>query len=323
MTKPTDPLSELDKEAPTVDLDELIAIDGIFGEPIGPAPTVSTPSRAKRDEGVVPMLGLSRQQERAAAAGTGAVAGPIVRRSAQAVFPGGEARTAEAARRLQDEQKLSRLMQNLREEELLRLGIKPEAPAPAAQTSGTKWVRNWAGMDREIAGGVPEGAAAYQRTKPQGKVSSKLAKKFGPLEPGQSLIDKLMQQSVANEAAAATRTEAEAAAEAAAKARFAAARPGPLTKLARVASSTPVAGATSGLSFYDAYRRFMEGDRTGAVIAALGGVAGIAALLGGGMPALGLSLATIPAGMAYDAYKERAERENTPPEYPRPTPVAP
>lgn len=286
----------------------LADLDEIFGAPIGPSKTAGTTSRAPREQGIIPELGLSRQEERGVAAGAGALAGPVVKQAANYLLPSAEARTAEGAKKLQEQQRIAKMLQNMRDEELLRMGIKPTPTAAAAPaTSGTNWIRNWAGMDKTIEGGVPEAAAAYQRSKGQGKVTSKMTKRFGPLEPGQSLVDKLMQQSASSESAAAARAEAEAAAEAAAKAKLTAATPGPLSRVSRVLASPVTGGATAGLSFYDAYRRFLEGDRTGGVIAALGGAAGIAALFGGGLPAAAVGLATVPAGMAYDWYRERQQ----------------
>lgn len=314
-------LDEPEKDSGGISLTDL---DSIFSDPIGTTTTTTQSTRSGRDRGIVPTLGLSRQEERGLAAGAGALAGPVVKKGVDYLFPGSEARTAEGAKKLQEQQRITKMLQNMRDEELLRLGIKPTDLTPSSTTSGTKWIRGWAGMDKTIEGGVPEAAAAYQRSKGQGKITGRMTKKFGPLEPGQSLVDKLMQQSAANETAAAARAEAEAAANAAAKAKLAEATPGPLSRVSRVLGSPAVGGATAGLSFYDAYRRFMDGDRTGAVISALGGAAGIAALFGGGFPAAAIGLATVPAGMAYDWYQDKkaAEEQDARRQYYQSNPVA-
>jgi hypothetical protein len=41
----------------------------------------------------------------------------------------------------------------------------------------------------------------------------------------------------------------------------------------------PLAGAFSGMSFYDAYQKWLAGDRSGAVIDALGGVGGLLTMI--------------------------------------------
>jgi hypothetical protein len=51
--------------------------------------------------------------------------------------------------------------------------------AAGPEGSGQAWLKNWANIEKpEFTGGVPEAAQAYQRGKPQGKVTSKLYKKF-------------------------------------------------------------------------------------------------------------------------------------------------
>jgi hypothetical protein len=58
----------------------------------------------------------------------------------------------------------------------------PPAPVekPLPQSGGEQWLGNWADMEKPgFTGGVPEAGQIYQRSKPQGKVSSKLYKKFG------------------------------------------------------------------------------------------------------------------------------------------------
>lgn len=292
----------------------LQGLDPIFAEPIG------TPVKApikNPSVGLFPELGLTPNQERAAAAGAGAIAGPGLQKSAETVFPGKETRQATAVKKLKEAREVEKMLQAMRDEELLRLGIKPEVASKAA-TSGTNWLKNWAGMDKEIAGGVPEGAAAYNRSKGRGKLSGRLTKLFGPLEPGQSIADKLLSQSTANEAAAATRASATPAAEAAAAARLAEATPGPLSKAASILKSPIVggaaAGAGAGLSFYEAYQRYLQGDRSGAVIAALGGAGALASMVPGlGLAGGAVGLASMPALAINDMMKSQ-------PTAPAPTP---
>jgi len=289
--------------------DALMALDPIFAAPVGPRSASPAPTQRDKNAGMLPELGLTANQERAAAAGTGAILGPGLQKTAETVFPSKEMRTVAGAKKLKEQQQMAQLLQNMRDEELLRMGIQPEA-APKGATSGTNWLKNWAGMDREIAGGVPEGAAAYNRSKGQGKVSGRLTKMYGPLKPGQSIADKLLENANTNRSASMQRAAAIPAAEAAAAARLADATPGPLTKAAKVATSPIVGGALSGagagLSFYEAYRRFMEGDRSGAVISALGGAGALASMVPGlGLPGAAVGLASMPALYINDMLKEK------------------
>lgn len=55
----------------------------------------------------------------------------------------------------------------------------PGRGMPGTGTSGEKWARNWAGMNKPGTT-VPEAAAAYQRAKGHGPVTEKLTQRFGP-----------------------------------------------------------------------------------------------------------------------------------------------
>ena len=66
-----------------------------------------------------------------------------------------------------------------------RLGNKASPASPRGVTSGEKWSANWAGQERPGVKSVPEAAAAYQRSKGQGPVTSQISKKFGPAAPPQ------------------------------------------------------------------------------------------------------------------------------------------
>lgn len=150
---------------------------------------------------------------------------------------------------------------------------QPSAPAPSGDTSGTKWMRNWAGVDRPIAGGVPEASAAYQRSKGQGKITGQLTKKFGPqaLQPG-GLSIQGQAAFPAPPAPPATSVLDDAVAK--------------LGQIAKGAlgfvSSAPVAGALGGAgavtSGIEAYERGQKGDATGRNIAGLGALQALAAI---------------------------------------------
>jgi hypothetical protein len=271
--------------------DVLSTLDPIFNAPVGAAPTVKPPAAPGVRKPLVPELGLTPEQEKYAAAGAGAVAGAPLQRGLERAFPSEAIRTAQGVKTLSEQAKLEKLLRSMQEEELLRHGIKPSDIAGKPATSGTNWMRNWAGIDREIAGGVPEASAAYQRMKGHGPVSSKMTKKWGPSpagEPGQpkeSLVDRLLRQSKEAEAAKAQTGAAVESAGNAARARLAEAIPGPLATAAKVLRSPfvqgPLAGAAAGMSFYEAYQRFLAGDRSGAVIDALGGTGAIMSMIPG------------------------------------------
>jgi hypothetical protein len=306
-------------------------LDDIFTMPIGPAKTA--PSTTKKPKTLAPMLGLSPDEEKAVATGVGAVSGPLVQKGMSKLLPTKEMRTAEGVKKLQEEQRVKDMLLKLRDEELLKAGIQPEQLAtPKAQTSGTKWYQNWAGGSKEIAGGVPEAAATYQRSKGQGEVTKKLTKKFGPDiysagEPGQikeSLVDRLIRQGKEAEAATSARAAATPAAEAAAAKRLADATPGPMSKLANVAKAPLVGGALggagAGMSFYEAYQRYMNGDRSGMVLSALAGAGGLMSMVPGlQIPGLALGLGATGAQYALDKYNEPAAPKVNPMALPPPS----
>lgn len=306
-------------------------LDPIFDTPIGPAKTAKPVG--KRANTLIPELGMTQGEEKAVATGLGAASGPLVQKGMAKLFPTQEMRTAEGVKKLQEEQRIKDMLQKLRDEELLKAGIPPEQLAPAkAQTSGTKWYQNWAGGNKEIAGGVPEAAAAYQRSKGQGEVTKKLTKKFGPDiysagEPGQikeSLVDRLIRQGREAEDLNAARNAAMPAAEAAAQAKLAAATPGPMSKVVNVAKGPIVGGALggagAGLSFYEAYQRYMNGDRSGMVLSALAGAGGLMSMVPGlQIPGLALGLGATAAQYGLDKYNEPAAPTANPMALPPPS----
>jgi hypothetical protein len=291
-------------------------LDPIFDAPIGLAKTAAPAN--KKGKTLIPELGLSPGEEKAVATGVGAASGPLVQKGMGKLFPTQEMRTAEGVKKLQEEQRIKDMLQKLRDEELLKAGIQPEVAATKAPTSGTKWYQNWAGGNKEIAGGVPQAAGQYQRSKGQGEVTKNLTKKFGPDlftgEPGQikpSLVDRLIAQGKEAEATNAARAAALPAAEAAAQARLAAATPGPMSKLASVAKAPLVGGALggagAGMSFYEAYQRYMNGDTSGAVLSALAGAGGLMTMVPGlQIPGLAVGLGATGAQYALDKYNEPA-----------------
>lgn len=303
-------------------------LDPIFDMPIGPAKAAKPVG--KRANTLIPELGMTQGEEKAVATGLGAASGPLVQKGMAKLFPTQEMRTAEGIKKLQEEQRIRETLKALQDEELLKLGIQPEAPVKAP-TSGTKWYQNWAGGKKEIAGGVPQAAAQYQRSKGQGDITKGLTKKYSTEmfagEPGQikeSLVDRLIREGKEAEAAAKARAEAMPIAEAAAAKRLAEATPGPLSKVVNVAKGPIVGGALggagAGLSFYEAYQRYMNGDRSGMVLSALAGAGGLMSMVPGlQIPGLALGLGATAAQYGLDKYNEPAAPTANPMALPPPS----
>lgn len=167
------------------------------------------------------------------------------------------------------------------------MGETITAPPPATSTgSGAAWLRNWAGIDRPITGGVPEGAQAYERTKTHGEAGKQLWKRFGnqPLD-------------------IARYTEAADEADRARKLAWLKQAGEKTTRgLGYVPGLSVLAGASGGADVIEALRRLEKGDYTGAAIKGVGGLGALASLLpflptrlGGGA----LSLLAMPIDAIY------------------------
>jgi len=301
---------------------DLSALDPIFSNPIGT--TSTTTDVSVPDKGSV--FGLPKNEERGLAAVAGAIAGPSVQKVATAAFPSAEVRQADALKKMQEVAKLEATKQEFIKQELMKRGINPaDLESSASKTAGTKWMQNWAGQNKTIAGGVPEAAQAYQRGKAQGDVSSKYEKRFGmstrePGMPVQSTVDRLIEQGKKADEMAARTAQATQQAETAAAAKMAQATPGPLSRIGTVLKAPfttgALGGAGAGLSFYEAYDRYMKGDTSGAVIAALGGVGGLMTMVPGlQAPGLALGLGSIPLQYANEYIKGNSGQQ------PAPTPM--
>lgn len=292
---------------------DLSKLDPIFGNPIGVDPSVAATAKSiTQNKGSA--FGLPRDEERGMATLAGAAVGPTLQKVAEKAFPSAETRQAEALKKLQEAAKVEALKQEIINQELLKRGVNPaDLVDKAKPTSGTNWIRNWAGQNKTIAGGVPEAAQAYQRGKAQGDISRSFEKRFGlsPREPGmpvQSTVDRLIQQGKDAEEAAAKAAQATTEAEKIAAQRLAQATPGPLSRIGTMIKAPlttgALGGAGAGLSFYEAYDRYMKGDTSGAVIAALGGVGGLMTMVPGlQVPGLALGLGSIPLQYANEYIK--------------------
>ncbi len=160
------------------------------------------------------------------------------------------------------------------------------------QTGGQKWLKNYANLDRpEFSGGVPEAAQTYQRSKPQGKITSKLYKRFGnmPLniagQPAEGVATQALEES---------------------------GKGASFGKYLRGLGSLPVKagmfGATAGLGAVDALNRYNAKDTTGAAISGLGTAAALAAPYVGSAGALPATSVAAPLYlMASDRIKRLAK----------------
>lgn len=147
------------------------------------------------------------------------------------------------------------------------------------ETPGGKW-------GEKTGYGVGEGtvedvSTAYKRRAGQGKITSRLSKKYGVRKQGESrdLFQRMIDRKNAKEAADLV-AETQRAEEAATAAKLAeeAKSASPLYEYAKKLASYPVRGLIGGLSLgaggVDAYNKFREGHLDEAISSGLGGVAG-------------------------------------------------
>lgn len=137
-------------------------------------------------------------------------------------------------------------------------------------TSGEKWSANWANQNRPGVGGIPEASGAYQRSKGQGPVTSKMSQKWGPRPPqvpGQEvtpLLDRLLAQSKGSGIMDAVGSG--------------------LKKAGTFASKVPGAGGALGgagavMGYQGMEDRYSKGDIPGAILSGLGGAGGLLSLV--------------------------------------------
>jgi hypothetical protein len=160
----------------------------------------------------------------------------------------------------------------------------------APPSGGQAWLQNWANIEEpEFTGGVPEAAQKYQREKPQGKVTSKLYKKFGnrPLNIQGQMVEA---QIAAKAAIEAEKAAAAKAAEIARQTQAAASATQYAKYLNTLGKVGTVGGA--GLGGLDVYNRLTDKDTHGATASALGALASTAPMFMGSagvLPAVGLA----------------------------------
>lgn len=146
----------------------------------------------------------------------------------------------------------------------------PKAGGTALGTGGEKWARNWAGMNKPGTT-VPEAAAAYQRTKGQGPITSKVTQKFGPGA-------KLDIGSYAQAQKARPLTEKIISRTPESVQRVGRAVAGAGSKIPKWLGRG-IAGASAGYQGVDAANRFKQGDYLGGAISGLGALGSGAALI--------------------------------------------
>jgi len=150
-----------------------------------------------------------------------------------------------------------------------RMAAEARNPSMMPDSSGAKWLKNWANQTPEgFTGGVPEAAGHYERGKWHGKISGRIKKLYPHGLTGEGAAAAEANQA-AQEAARAAQVAKEAQSSATASRLTA-----PLSSAARV-----IGGVGAGAGLYDAYNRFMNQDKTGAGLAT--GLTGLSAMAPG------------------------------------------
>jgi hypothetical protein len=180
--------------------------------------------------------------------------------------------------------------------DMLKNMISGNPPA----TSGEKWLRNWAGMERNVAGGVPAGAATYQRSKMQGKVGENIQRKFGPDVAKKGLLsiegwmkEQQMLRELAEKAAQSQTIEK-------------------ATKmLGKVPFGSTLAGVGAGLDVAETARRVEQKDPLGAAISSIKAISQAGMLLPNPytrLGGLGLTFGMMPIEDIYQTARFNRQR---------------
>lgn len=180
--------------------------------------------------------------------------------------------------------------------------IKDISPAKPPMSSGDKWLKNWAHMDRDPVGGTPSGAAAYQRSKSSGDVSKKIQKKFGPEFEKKALLNiegymrekKLLEELAGKEAGKEAMSKAS-------------------KVLGKIPLGSTMAGYSSGMDIGEAAQRASKGDITGATIKGVSGLGTAATLIPHPAPRLlggALALGSMPVEYVYQMMQENKRRKS-------------
>ncbi len=277
-------------------------------------------------------MGLTPDQVRLGAGIAGVVGGPTAQRFVER-HAGPEAAEATRVARAEAQARMAARSQQLRDEYLLSHGIAP--PPGRDQVSailqgtigdvGTTGRAREAGFNAETSQRAGAEKLAAQRARELGLTST--AQVFAEA-PGMTATENgiLVPRDVAQQradAAAVRNAQAEVLhaaqseqvarqAEQHAAQQIARETPGPLRRFGKAlgaAVKSPITGGALGglgaaLSVPEAIERWHSGDRSGAVIAALGGASGLASMVPGlGIPAAVVGAGTIPAMYINDVMK--------------------
>jgi len=193
---------------------------------------------------------------------------------------------------------------------LLKEAFK-DAASGKPTTSGGKWLANYAFMDRDFVGGVPQAAAAYQRGKTKGVIGKELQKMYGPeWSPNKRLSIEgwLKEQELFKELA-----------QKAANSQVAKTISGTMGK---IPFGSTLAGVGAGLDTAEAVRRYKpkydengqmteEGDVGGAILSGLSAAGQLGMTLPHPVPRLAgtaLTLGVMPADYVYQTMAHNKRR---------------
>ncbi|MEI8285919.1 MAG: hypothetical protein WCG15_01330 [Actinomycetes bacterium] len=309
--------------------DRLAELDPMLIAPVGAAPSVT--AAKKKPVGrqpLAPVTGLTAGQEQAATGVVGAALAPSIKN------------------------KMSKAMQAIEDEKLLKAGIVPNTttqPAPSSVLTSSTQPKTGSGVfnygkafdltDIEAGkaldmtkqpGGVHDlttqrrealnklnqmGANSYVENPRYGGIMTESASVGkGPRESftmREGELGKSLEKLPPTQSVRATPTALESMYQKAMSS-----TPVQGAKLAGRYLSGPLAGLGSGMSFYEAYQRYMDGDTSGAVLSALAGAGGLATLVPGlQIPGLALMGGATAAQYGLDKFNQPAA--------PTPNPMAP
>jgi hypothetical protein len=298
--------------------DRLAEIDPMLVAPLGSTTTTAKP-KPKGRQPLAPVTGLTAGQEQAVLGATGTVVAPVIKN------------------------KLQKAMQAIEEEKLLRAGIVPSTTLTpqnpsSVLTSSTPPVKTGSGVfnygkafdltDIEAGkaldmtkqpGGVHDlttqrrealnklnqmGASSYVENPRYGGIMTESGSAGkGPRESfsmREGEAGKSLEKLPPTQSVRATPSQLESMYQKAMSS-----TPAQGLKLAGRYASGPLAGLGTGMSVYEAYQRYLAGDTSGAVLAALEGAGGLMSLVPGlQIPGLAVMGGAAVAQYGLDKYKQ-------------------
>jgi len=314
--------------------DRLAEIDPMLVAPLGSTTTTTEKPKPKGRQPLAPVTGLTAGQEQAVLGATGTVVAPVIKN------------------------KLQKAMQAIEEEKLLRAGIVPSTTLTpqnpsSVLSSSTPPVTKGSGVfnyGKSFDLTDIEAGRALDMTKQPGGVHDLTTKRREAMNTLQQMganthienpryggiltdsgsagggpresftmregeAGKSLEKLPPVEKVRATPTQLESMYQKAMSS-----TPAQGLKLAGRYASGPLAGLGTGMSFYEAYQRYMAGDRTGAVLSALAGAGGLMSMVPGlQIPGIALGLGATGAQYAVDKYNEPAAPKSDPMALPPPS----